>query len=58
MENKKCKCGKYVECIRKIGATENGKLFIIGGAINHFKCGVVQEQIYKLNKIFNESKKD
>ena len=37
---------------------KNGKLFILGGAINHFKCGIVQEQIYKLNKIFNENKKD
>ena len=50
MKNK-CKCGNYEKCVREIGATDSGKLYIIGGSKNHFKCGIVKNQIAKLNNI-------
>lgn len=50
MKNK-CKCGNYEKCVREVGATDSGKLYIIGGFKNHFKCGIVKNQIEKLNDI-------
>ena len=55
MKNK-CKCGNYEKCVREIGATDSGKLYIIGGSKNHFKCGIVKNQIAKLNNIINKIK--
>lgn len=48
-KNKKCICGKYNECIREIHSTKKGKLYI--KTEEHFKCGIIQEQIEKGIKI-------
>ena len=47
-----CECGEHKKCVRKINASNNGRLWVENK--DHFRCGKVRNQIEKLNELFNK----
>ena len=41
-----CECGEHKKCLRKINASNNGRLWVENK--DHFRCGKVRNQIEKL----------
>lgn len=48
--HKKCTCGKFELCCRKIQSNQQGKLWV--KSKDHFGCGKIQQQIKEMEKIF------
>ena len=47
-----CECGEYKKCIKKINASDNGRLWVENK--DHFRCGKVRNQIEKLKELFKK----
>jgi len=45
-----CECGEHKKCVRKINASNNGRVWVENK--DHFRCGKVRNQIEKLNELF------
>jgi hypothetical protein len=44
-----CECGEHKKCVRKINASDNGRLWVENK--DHFRCGKVRNQIEKLKEM-------
>lgn len=47
-----CECGEHKKCVRKINASDNGRLWVENK--DHFRCGKVRNQIENLKELFNK----
>ena len=47
-----CECGEHKKCVRKINASNNGRLWVENK--DHFRCGKVRNQIEKLKELFKK----
>ena len=44
-----CECGEHKKCVRKINASDNGRLWVENK--DHFRCGKVRNQIEELKEM-------
>ena len=50
---KKCECGKFEQCPRKLHSNSHGRLWIKTN--EHFDCGKIENQVFKLLGIIKKA---